>query len=142
MGQHKRQLSNASLGQNHLANSLELSLSLLQSSRTNPKLLAWEQLHGCYHFNCTPIAPPQNQSPGTFQPDQRGTWAYRAAKGQYTGPALEHYQCYMVWIKSSWQERIVNQLTWFHHKIAPTDHHQDRPNPSHTNRTWYAPHQP
>jgi hypothetical protein len=36
----------------------ELTLNLLRHSRINPTLSAWEQLHGRYDFNRTPIAPP------------------------------------------------------------------------------------
>ena len=36
----------------------ELTLNLLRQSQINPKLSAWEQIHGRYDFNQTPIAPP------------------------------------------------------------------------------------
>jgi hypothetical protein len=36
----------------------ELTLNLLRGSRINPKLSAWEQIHGRYDFNAHPIAPP------------------------------------------------------------------------------------
>ena len=35
----------------------ELTLNLLRGSRINPKLSTWEQIHGRYDFNSTPIAP-------------------------------------------------------------------------------------
>ena len=79
----------------------ELTLNLLQGSRINPKLSAWEQLHGRYDFNRTPIAPPGTKVLDHLKPDQRGTWAYHTAEGCYTGPALDHYRCYTVWIKGT-----------------------------------------
>ena len=36
----------------------ELTLNLLRGSRLNSKLSAWEQLHGRFDYNRTPIAPP------------------------------------------------------------------------------------
>jgi len=46
----------------HLWNCLlpqaKLTLNLLCGSHINPSLSAWEQLHGTFDFNCTPIALP------------------------------------------------------------------------------------
>jgi hypothetical protein len=36
----------------------ELTLNLMRGSRMNPKQSAWEQVHGHYDYNRTPIAPP------------------------------------------------------------------------------------
>jgi len=33
----------------------ELTLNLLRGSRMNPKLAAWEQLHGVFDYNATPL---------------------------------------------------------------------------------------
>jgi hypothetical protein len=50
------QLPHVPMGQdNHTA---ELTLNLLRGFRINPKLSAWEQLHGRYDFNAHPKAPP------------------------------------------------------------------------------------
>ena len=35
-----------------------ITLNLLRTSRINPKLSAYAQLHGAYNFNRTPLAPP------------------------------------------------------------------------------------
>ena len=96
----------------------ELTLNLLRGSRINPKLSAWEQLHGRYDFNRTPIAPPGTKVLAHLKPDQRQTWAFHASEAWYIGPAMDHYRCYRVWITKSRQERIVNQLSWLHHRTA------------------------
>jgi Reverse transcriptase (RNA-dependent DNA polymerase) len=96
----------------------ELTLNLLRGSRINPKLSAWEQLHGRYDFNRTPIAPPGIKVLAHERPEQRKSWSAHAKEGWYVGPALDHYRCYRVWIISTRQERVVNSLTWFPQKLA------------------------
>jgi hypothetical protein len=34
-----------------------MTLNLLRTSRINPHLSAWSQVHGLFHFNRTPLAP-------------------------------------------------------------------------------------
>jgi len=96
----------------------ELTLNLLRGSRINPKLSAWEQLHGRYDYTRNPIAPPGIKVLAHLKPDQRSTWAFHATPAWYIGPALEHYRCYKVWIIATRQERIVNTLTWLPTKIT------------------------
>jgi Reverse transcriptase (RNA-dependent DNA polymerase) len=97
----------------------ELTLNLLRGSRLNPKLSAWEQLHGRYDFNAHPIAPPGTKVLAHLKPDQRTTWAPHAFEGWYIGPAFEHYRCFQVWATDTRQIRIVNQLTWFPQRPFP-----------------------
>jgi hypothetical protein len=97
----------------------ELTLNLLRHSRINPTLSAWEQLHGKYDFNRTPIAPPGIRVKAHARPTQRQTWAPHTFDAWYVGPALDHYRCYTVWATQSRQTRIVNQLMWFPHRSFP-----------------------
>jgi hypothetical protein len=90
-----------------------LSLNLLRSSRINPKLSAWAQVHGAFDFNRTPLAPPGTRvlihEPSTV----RDTWAPHAVEGWYVGPAPNHYRCYTIWADATSSQRIANTLTWF-----------------------------
>jgi hypothetical protein len=90
-----------------------LSLNLLRSSRINPKLSAWAQVHGSFDFNRTPLAPPGTRvlihEPSTV----RETWAPHAVEGWYLGPAPLHYWCYTIWADATSAERIANTLSWF-----------------------------
>ena len=90
-----------------------LSLNLLRSSRINPNLSAWAQVHGTFDFNRTPLAPPGTRvlihEPSTV----RDTWAPHAVEGWYVGPALQHYRCYTIWADATSSQRIANTLTWF-----------------------------
>jgi hypothetical protein len=56
----------------------ELTLNLMQGSRINPKLSAWEQLHGRYDFNATPIAPPGIKVLAHLKANQRESWSPHA----------------------------------------------------------------
>jgi hypothetical protein len=76
----------------------ELSLNLLRGSRLNPKLSAWAQINGTFDFNCTPIAPPGIRVLVHARPTDRTSWSPHALDGWYTGPALDSYRCYKVWI--------------------------------------------
>ena len=69
----------------------ELTINLLQGSRINPKLLAWEQLNGCFDFNRTPIAPPGIKVVAHEKPDKRKSWQPHGKDGWYVGPALDLY---------------------------------------------------
>jgi hypothetical protein len=40
-------------------------------------------------------------------PNRRRTWTPHGQDGWYIGPALEHYQCYIVYIKKTRGERLV-----------------------------------
>ena len=97
----------------------ELTLNLLRGSRINPKLSAWEQLHGRFDFNATPFAPPGIKVLAHLKKDQRDTWSPHAFVAWYVGPALNHYRCYTVWATKTRQDRVVNQLIWFPPKPFP-----------------------
>jgi hypothetical protein len=95
-----------------------MTVNFLGGSRINPKLSAWEQIHGCYDFNKTPIAPIGIKVLAHEKPDNRKTWAPHAFEAWYVGPALNHYQCFTVWSKETRQLRIVNSLQWYPQKLA------------------------
>ena len=46
-----------------------ITLNLLRSSRSNPKLSAYAYLFGNFDYNATPLAPPGTST------NTRGTWA-------------------------------------------------------------------
>ena len=104
----------------------ELTLNLLRPSRLNPKLSAYAQLEGTFDFNRTPLAPPGTRVIVHEKPTQRRTWAPHGIDGWYVGPALDHYQCYRVWIPSTHAERIVDTIQFFPTLLrTPTLSHRD-----------------
>jgi hypothetical protein len=90
-----------------------MTLNLLRSSRINPKLSAWAQVHGQFDFNRTPIAPPGIRVVVHDKPSNRKSWAAHGVEGWYVGPAMDSYRCYRVYIPSTNSERITDTLAWF-----------------------------
>ena len=45
--------------------------------------------------------------------NQLRTWAPHGVDGWYIGPAMDHYQCYRVWIPSTHAERIADTVQNF-----------------------------
>jgi hypothetical protein len=78
-----------------------LTLNMLRGSRLNSKLSAHAQVMGQYHYTNHPLAPPGTQVMVHEKPSNRKSWAPHATEGWYVGPAMEHYRCYMVWMKDT-----------------------------------------
>ena len=97
----------------------ELTLNLLCPSRLNPKLSAYAQLEGAFDFNRTPLFPPGTRVIVHEKPTQRRTWAPHGVDGWYIGPAMDHYQCYRVWIPSTHAEHIADTIQFFRPYFAP-----------------------
>jgi len=79
----------------------------------NPKLSAHAQIHGQFHYDRTPIAPPGIKVLVHVKPDKRGSWATHAVEGWYIGPALDSCRCCRVFINKTRAERITDTLVWF-----------------------------
>jgi len=81
-----------------LVTQANLTLNLLRASRLNPKLSSYAQLHGNFDFNRTPLAPPGTKVVIHVKPDKRKSWDPHGNTGWYTGPAMEHYRCYNIYV--------------------------------------------
>jgi hypothetical protein len=79
----------------------------------NPKLVAWEQLHGIFDYNATPIGPPGMRVLVHDKPQNCSTWAPHGQDAWYIGLALDHYCCYTVWMWDTCHEWETDTLTWF-----------------------------
>ena len=95
-----------------------ISLNLLRTSRLNPRLSAWAQVHGAFDYNRTPLAPPGTRVLIHEKPKVHETWAPHAVEGWYTGPALDHYRCYKVWATETSAERVADTLTWYPSQVS------------------------
>ena len=91
----------------------ELTLNLLCPSQLNPKLSAYAQLEGTFDFTRTLLAPPGTCVIVHEKPTQRRTWAPHGVDAWYIGPAMDHHQCYRVWIPSTHAEHIVDTIQFF-----------------------------
>jgi hypothetical protein len=71
------------------------------------------------------MAPPGTIIIAHETPGRRTTWAPHGQDGWYTGPALEHYRCYMVYITKTRSNRIVEAVKFVPQKIIlpfPSSH--------------------
>ena len=96
----------------------ELTLNLLRSSRTCPKLSAHAHLHGIFDYNATPLAPPGCRAIIYETPDQRKSFGTHGTPAFYTGPALEHYRCYKFFVPSTGGTRICATAQFFPTNVA------------------------
>jgi hypothetical protein len=72
---------------NHLTEQASITCNLLQSSRCNPDISAYEQLHGKYDWNVHPMAPPGTRTVIHSSTLSRTLWGPRGLDAWYCGPA-------------------------------------------------------
>jgi hypothetical protein len=89
-----------------------LTLSMLRTSRINPKISAATHLDRQYEYNRAPMAPPGTIIIAHETPNHRLTWAPAGQDGWYIGPALEHYRCYRVYINKTRSEIVVETVVF------------------------------
>ena len=87
-----------------------ITLNLLRTCRIHPHLSAHTALHGEYHFDATPMAPPGCKSLILEHPTIRKSWGAHAVDAWYIGPALDHYRCYNFFIPSTRGYRISDTV--------------------------------
>jgi hypothetical protein len=90
-----------------------LTLTMLRTSRINPKISAATHLNGKSEYNRAPMAPPGTIIISHETPNHRRTWAPHGQDGWYIGTALEHYLCYRVYINKTRSEIVVETVEFF-----------------------------
>jgi hypothetical protein len=98
-----------------------ITLNLLKKSCINPRMSAYAQLNGYFHFNRSPMAPPDTHVIKVIaheKPDQRVSWDPRGVDGYYLGTSLDHYRCYQVHITKTKGTQIVDTVEFFPSKTA------------------------
>jgi Reverse transcriptase (RNA-dependent DNA polymerase) len=94
----------------------EITLNLMRASRIDPTKSAYEQMHGKFDYNATPMAPLGQAVMVHDKPQTRQSWDPRASKGYYIGPALKHYRCFQVHMEESQTTRITDTMVWLQGK--------------------------
>ena len=74
-----------------LLDQAELTLNMLCTTRSNPNLSVYAQLHVIHDFNATSLAPPGTKCIAHAKSSQCGTWAPHGQHGWYIGAAPGHY---------------------------------------------------
>ncbi len=79
-----------------------ITLNLLCPSRLNPSLLTYHQIFGAFNYNKTPLAPPGMEVLAhSILPEDRRSFNPHAVIAYSVGPAMNHYHCHRVLVKST-----------------------------------------
>ena len=90
-----------------------MTLNVLRTSRTNPKLSAYAAIFGIHDFNRFPLAPPGTKLIVHENTDKHQSWSNHDMDGWYIGPLMEHYQCVKYFMPATSSFRNVDTLTFF-----------------------------
>jgi hypothetical protein len=90
-----------------LTSQVETTLNnLMQASRINPRILAYEAIWGPYDWNHFPLAPPGCKAIIYKSPATRGLWGSRGTDAWYLSPSLDHCRCNHYFIPETRAYRI------------------------------------
>ena len=90
-----------------------LTLNLLRSARSNPKLSAYAYLFGNVNFQKKTLAPLGTRVVAHKTKIHRTTWASYGEDGWYVGPISEHYRCVSVYFPKTRTIRHVDTVRYF-----------------------------
>ena len=65
-----------------------VTLNLLESARTNPKLSAYSYIFGGFNFSATSMVPPGTKVVAHIKPHNQGTWELNGEVGWYMKPSM------------------------------------------------------
>lgn len=63
------------------------------------------------------MAPPGIHALVHDKPTNQDTWSPHTLDGWYTGPALDSYRCYKIWIWETRVQRTCDTVLWFPTKV-------------------------
>jgi Reverse transcriptase (RNA-dependent DNA polymerase) len=89
-----------------------ITLNLMRASQIDPSKSAYEQIHGRFNFNKSPMAPLGHAVLVHEKPHKRRSWDPKAVKGYYIGPAMDHYRCFLVHCVETKMTRVTDTVTW------------------------------
>ncbi len=104
----------------------EITLNLLQNSRTSPKLSAWAAISGIHNFVKHPMTPPGTKILIHSKPNKRASWAFHGQEGWYVGPTTEHYRCVRCYLPKTHTEVVSDTVKFIpQHIPIPAAHIDD-----------------
>ena len=93
-----------------------LTLNLLRSSRLDPTITAYEQMHGPFDSNRYDLHPLGTRVITLDDPSQRLSFAPHGPIAYYVGPAMDHYRTYRVYVPTTKAFRNTDTVAW----LSPT----------------------
>ncbi len=102
----------------HLVKPAKLTVNLLRQSNITPKVLAYAHVHGQYDYMKRPFAPLGCAVMAHVKPKNRRTWDTHAETGFNIGTAMEHHQCFHVYIVKTRATRVSDRVFFKHQYIT------------------------
>jgi hypothetical protein len=102
----------------HLVRPVELTINLLQQSNVSPKMSAYAHVHGKHNFMKCLFAPLGCAVMAHVKPKNRQTWNVHTDTGFNIGTAMEHHQCFHIYIVKTRVTRISNMVFFKHQYIT------------------------
>ena len=97
----------------HLLPQATMTLNLLLTSRTTPKLSAYAAIFGIHDFNRCHLSPPSTKVIFHEKTNNRPPWSPHGTDGWYIGPSMEQYRCVQCFMPSTPSARNVDTITSF-----------------------------
>ncbi len=100
---------------------MELALNVIHPFEYDDSISAYEVIHCAkFDFKRHPIAPLECKVLTWDAPENRESCVDHGIEGMYTGPALNHYRSFNIWVPSTSASRIANTVLWFMTPIKPS----------------------
>jgi hypothetical protein len=102
----------------HLVQPAELTVNLLQQSNIAPKVPMYAHVHGHHNYMKCSFAPLGCAVTAHVKPKNRQSWDVHADMGFNIGTAMEHHQCFHIYIVKTRVMRISVTVFFKHQYIT------------------------
>jgi hypothetical protein len=102
----------------HLVRPAEFTVNPLCQSNVAPKVSAYAHVHGQHNYMRQLFAPLGCAVMAHVKPKNRRTWDVHADKGFNIGMAMEHHQCFHVYIVKTRATRVSDRVFFKHQYIT------------------------
>jgi hypothetical protein len=120
----------------HLMRPAKLTVNLLQQSNATPKVSVYAHVHGQHDYMKRLFAPLGCAVMVHIKPKNRQSCDVRADTGFNIRTAMEHHQCFHIYIVKTRAMR-VSETVFFKHQYITT--HRSHPKHSSQRRHWTSP---
>ncbi len=107
----------------HLLQPAELTVNLLQQSNVAPKVSAYAHVHGQQDYIKRPFPPLGCAVMAHVKPKNRQSWNIHADTGINIGMAMEHHQCFHIYIVKTRATKISDTVFFKHQYITNPPSH-------------------
>jgi hypothetical protein len=91
-----------------------LTLNLLRQAKADPKMSAYEFVHGKMDYNKMPLAPLGCAVQMHESTNRQKTWDAHSLNGWYLGTSPKHYRCHNIFCTKTRAERISDTVFFQH----------------------------